>query len=169
MYILSFQLIEIFTCLCNVHQDMVETLAFKLNFFPNQYRHLTKMVSAFSLSGLRFSLFIFRFPSPRYNFGHFRVYFRPSLLPDNGSKNSILNWVLKLKLVQQNFFNPNNVSFYSLIKHWILHIACIYPALWVKIFVSFKFCDCTKLNPVEGEQDWMEIYAYSTPSTTSVC
>ena len=31
------------------------------------------------------------------------VYFRPFLEPDNGSKNSILNWVLKLNLVQQNF------------------------------------------------------------------
>ena len=65
------------------------------------------------------------------------------LLPDNGSKNSILNRVLKLNLVQQKVFHPNtlnNVSFYWLIKHWILHIACISPALSLKMFF-LKFRD----------------------------
>ena len=44
---------------------------------------------------------------------------RPFLLLGN-SKNSILNRVLELNLLQQKMFNPNapnNVSFYDLIKH----------------------------------------------------
>ena len=44
---------------------------------------------------------------------------RPFLLLGN-SKNSILNRVLELNLLQQKMFNPNapnNVSFYNLIKH----------------------------------------------------
>ena len=36
-----------------------------------------------------------------------RVYFRLFLLPDNSSKNSILNWILKLNLVWQKIVNPN--------------------------------------------------------------
>ena len=93
------------------------------------------------------------------------IYGRPFLLPDNGSRNSIFNLVLKLNLVQQIFFNPNtpnNVSFYCLTKHWILHIACISPASWFKMFALFKFRDYTKLNVV-GERNWMEIGTYSAP------
>ena len=43
---------------------------------------------------------------------------RPFLLLEN-SKNSILNRVLEINLVQQNMLNPNlpNMSFYCLIKH----------------------------------------------------
>ena len=90
---------------------------------------------------------------------YYRVYFRPFLLADNGSENSVLNRVLELNLVQQKIFNPNmrnTVSFYCLIKHWILHIACIFPALWLKIFVLLKFHNYTKLNLVGGERNWME-------------
>ena len=51
---------------------------------------------------------------------------------------------------------PNTVPFYCLIKYWILHIAYISPALWLKMFVLFKFHDYTKLNLVGGDQYWME-------------
>ena len=33
------------------------------------------------------------------------------MLPENGSKNSILNWVLKLSLDQQTFWNTTNTIF----------------------------------------------------------
>ena len=79
-----------------------------------------------------------------------------TVTPDNSSKNSILKWVLKLNLVQRNFFNPNtikNMSFCCLITHWILHIARISPASWLKIFVFIKFRGCflicgSVLNPL---------------------
>ena len=89
-----------------------------------------------------------------------RVYFRPFLLPENGSKTSIWNWVLTLNLVQQNVFNPNmpnNVSFYCLIKYWLCHIACISLAFW--LILGMK---------VNGKQKWMEIYVCSTPPTPQV-
>ena len=68
-------------------------------------------------------------------------------------------------------FNPinpntrNNVLFYRLIKYWILHIACISPISWMKMFVLFKFHNYTKLNLVGGEQSWMEIRCLQHPST----
>ena len=42
-------------------------------------------------------------------------------IADNGSKKSILNWVLKLNLVLQKILKPitpNNVSFYCSVKRW---------------------------------------------------
>ena len=90
------------------------------------------------------------------------TYLRSFLLPNNGSKNSILSWVLKLNLLQQKFFDPNipkNLSLYCLIKHRILHIAWISPALWLKIFVLIKFHNYIKLNLLGGEWNWMEIDA----------
>ena len=51
--------------------------------------------------------------------GILTICIRPFLLLGN-SKNSILNRVLELNLLQQKMFNPNapnNVSFYNLIKH----------------------------------------------------
>ena len=99
-----------------------------------------------------------------------RVYFGPFLLLDNSSKNSILNWILKLNLVQQLFLNlnaPNNASFYHLTKHWIL-ILRPSPASWLKICLTVlkingrstvidrrnKVCDCQKalLNSHHGPQ-----------------
>ena len=77
---------------------------------------------------------------------------------------------IKLNLVQQIFFNPNmpnNVSFDHLIKHWILHIACTSPVLWLKMFVLFKFCVYTKLNLVGGERNWMEKDAPRLPAAIS--
>ena len=57
------------------------------------------------------------------------------IVPDPKSRNA-----------SQNFFNPyklNNVSFYCLIKHWTLHIACILRILHDWKFLFFlKFCDC---------------------------
>ena len=83
-----------------------------------------------------------------------RVYFRPFPLPDNGSKNPILSWVLKLNLVQQKFLNPNTHNGWI---HWILHIVSTSPALWLKMLVSFKFGDYTKFDLVRKEPNWMEI------------
>ena len=37
-------------------------------------------------------------------------FFRPFLLLGNGGKNSILNFVLKLSLVQQKVFNPSALN-----------------------------------------------------------
>ena len=52
------------------------------------------------------------------------------IVPDPKSRNA-----------SQNFFNPyklNNMSFYCLIKHWTLHIACILRTLhdWKFLFFS---------------------------------
>ena len=41
----------------------------------------------------------------------YSVIFRAFLLPENGSKNSILNWVLKLNLDQQTFWNTTNTIY----------------------------------------------------------
>ena len=63
----------------------------------------------------------------------YKVYFKSFLLLDNCSKNSILNWVLKLNLVQQIFFNLNTlniVSFYYLIKHLIFQFFKILWLFW---------------------------------------
>ena len=40
-----------------------------------------------------------------------------------------------------NPITPNYVSFYCLIKHWVLHILCISPTSWLKIFALIKFRD----------------------------
>ena len=61
-----------------------------------------------------------------------------------------------------NLNTPNNVSFYSLMKHWILHIACISPPSWFKMFVLFKFYDYSKLNLEVERQNWMAIDAHTT-------
>ena len=53
----------------------------------------------------------------------FRVYFIPFLIMDNSYKNSILNCVFHLNVYDPN--TSNNVSFYYLIKHQILHIVII--------------------------------------------
>ena len=63
-----------------------------------------------------------------------------TVTPDRGSKNSILNWVLKQNLVQRNLFNPNLISVFNNVL--ILHIACISPASSLKIFVFIKFRGC---------------------------
>ena len=71
-----------------------------------------------------------------------RVYLKLFLLQDNGSKNSILNWVLKLNFVQQCWkmllFN----------KAFNFDIACISPAFWLEIFILFKCYDYTNFNLV---------------------
>lgn len=59
--------------------------------------------------------------------------------------------------MEKSFFDPttsSNVLFYHLIKPWILHIACMSPASWLKIFVLLKFCDYATLNSVGGEWNW---------------
>ena len=51
-------------------------------------------------------------------------------------------------LLEKKMNRRQNVSFYCLIKHWILHIAYFSLALWLKIFILLEFYDYTKLNLV---------------------
>ena len=86
-----------------------------------------------------------------------RVYFRPFLLLDDGSKNSILNWILKLNLVQQNFSCLILLLNKALNSSYCMHLSCF----MIENVVLFDLCDYTKLNLVRGERNWMAIYAYS--------
>ena len=69
------------------------------------------------------------------------VYLRPFLLPDNGRKNSILNWVLKLNLMQQcvmcHFTEFFILHAYFLLRDW----KCV-----LFTFRDYAKQSCTKLN-----------------------
>ena len=108
----------------------------------------------------------------------FRVNFRSFLLPDNGSKNSMLNSVLKLQRFKTKSFNPNTPYFNkTLIKHCLIklfdktlnssyceHVFCFV----IEIFVLFKYLDHTKnSNLVGNERNGMEIDAPRPPSAFS--
>ena len=55
------------------------------------------------------SLFLYRLDGAEIYL--YSLTFRGFLLPENGSKNSILNWVSKVSLDQQTFWNATNAIF----------------------------------------------------------